>query len=186
MVDALHAAEAVGVEVEPEAYAGALRWFDSVTHAESGRIGYDAVGSLSARVAEVNDHFPPERGEAMTAVGLCARLLLGETERANPRLAKHVELLIRKPPRWAPEDFDCDMYSWYHATNALFRVGGAHWDRWHPALQAALLPAQRTEACLAGSWDPVGPWGYAGGRVYSTALLALSLQSPHRYPRGTE
>jgi hypothetical protein len=32
-----------------------------------------------------------------------------------------------------------------------------------------------------GSWDPVDPWGSAGGRVYSTAINALTLQVYYRY-----
>jgi hypothetical protein len=46
---------------------------------------------------------------------------------------------------------------------------------------------QRTApACYAGSWDPSGPWGTAGGRVYSTALLTLCLEVTYRYERVLE
>jgi hypothetical protein len=34
-----------------------------------------------------------------------------------------------------------------------------------------------------GSWDPVDPWGSAGGRVYSTAINALTLEVYYRYYR---
>ena len=34
---------------------------------------------------------------------------------------------------------------------------------------------QRAYDHALGSWDPIGPWGYAGGRVYSTALMAMCL-----------
>jgi len=27
-----------------------------------------------------------------------------------------------------------------------------------------------------GSWDPLGAWGYSGGRIYSTALMLLILE----------
>jgi len=37
-----------------------------------------------------------------------------------------------------------------------------------------------------GSWDPVGPWGREGGRVYSTATMALCLQVYYRYQRAHE
>ena len=33
----------------------------------------------------------------------------------------------------------------------------------------------------SGSWEPVGVWGADGGRVYSTALGVLMLQTPYRY-----
>ena len=31
-----------------------------------------------------------------------------------------------------------------------------------------------------GSWDPIGVWACCGGRVYSTAMLALGLEAPYR------
>ena len=31
-----------------------------------------------------------------------------------------------------------------------------------------------------GSWDPLGAWGTAGGRVYSTAISALALETEWR------
>ena len=34
-----------------------------------------------------------------------------------------------------------------------------------------------------GSWDPVGPWGFAGGRVYSTASMVLCLEVYFRYAK---
>ena len=34
-----------------------------------------------------------------------------------------------------------------------------------------------------GSWDPDCAWGGVGGRVYSTAMVALCLEVYHRYPR---
>ena len=34
---------------------------------------------------------------------------------------------------------------------------------------------------LHGSWDPIGAWGEDGGRVYSTAILTLTLQAHYRY-----
>ena len=29
---------------------------------------------------------------------------------------------------------------------------------------------------VKGSWDPKGAWGREGGRVYSTAMMALTLE----------
>ena len=36
-----------------------------------------------------------------------------------------------------------------------------------------------------GSWDPNGPWGYSGGRVYATATMVLSLEVYYRYTKLT-
>jgi len=102
-----------------------------------------------------------------------------------------------------------DMYYWYYASLALFQVGGSDWDKWQKALfNPVLLKYQRgwhpkdVEAfgpkvatggdgedagCWMldehGSWDPVGAWGSVGGRVYSTAINALTLEVWYRYER---
>jgi hypothetical protein len=34
---------------------------------------------------------------------------------------------------------------------------------------------------LAGSWDPDPVWGMHGGRVYATALAAMTLEVYYRY-----
>ena len=39
------------------------------------------------------------------------------------------------------------------------------------------------EKNLLGSWDPIGAWGEDGGRVYSTAILVLTLEAYYRYTR---
>jgi hypothetical protein len=46
-----------------------------------------------------------------------------------------------------------------------------------------VVGAQRRDGNFAGSWDPVGVWGEDGGRVYSTAMLALTVQAYYRYAR---
>ena len=65
---------------------------------------------------------------------------------------------------------------------ASFHVGGPQWERWNAGLQAALLPLQRRESTsLDGSWDPDSVWGGHGGRVYSTALSAMTLEVYYRH-----
>jgi hypothetical protein len=83
MVLALKSAEDCGLTLDREAYVGALNWFDEVTDPANGRIGYDSLGSMSSRVADVKDSFPPEKGEAMTAVGRMCRFFLGRSTSAS-------------------------------------------------------------------------------------------------------
>ena len=78
------------------------------------------------------------------------------------------------------------MYYWYYATLAMFQVGGKHWDVWKKGMEKAMVETQRkdTDYCqYKGSWDPIGPWGLDGGRVYSTAILALCLEVFYRYDK---
>ena len=49
----------------------------------------------------------------------------------------------------------------------------------------SLCSTQRKDGdfCLyKGSWDPLDPWGADGGRVYSTALLTMCVESLARAP----
>jgi len=131
----------------------------------------------------VNDDFPADKGEAMTAVGLLCRFFMGQDPKENPIMEKHANLLLKRLPEWDPEGKGTDMYYWYYGSYAMFQMGGTHWKKWKKAMEKAVLNSQRKDGDYKGSWDPVGPWGYSGGRVYSTALLVLCLEVYFRYAR---
>jgi hypothetical protein len=177
MVYALARARDAGLRVPDEAFAGALSWLDEVSDPATGRAGYDSQGSRSSRTIGKNDSYPPERGEAMTAVALHCRYLLGQKPESEPIMGKHVELLLKLLPEWDPQGLGVDMYYWYFGTRAMQQHGGASWRAWRESLRATLLDVQRADGQLAGSFDPIGPWGYAGGRAYATALMALCLEA---------
>lgn len=184
MVFALASAEDAGLEGDfRAAYAGALAFLDEVTDPTTGRVGYSALGELSARTP-ANQHFPRERGEAMTSVALLCRIFLGQTPEDHPILAKHAALIQAKPPVWDPGGFGSDLYAWYYGTYALYQMGRPYWPVWEKALKAALVDSQCRAGDRRGSWDPeVCAWGYSGGRVYSTALMVLALEVYFRYGR---
>ena len=116
----------------------------------------------------------------MTAVGLLCRFLMGQDPQHEPVMTQHADLLLKALPEWDPEGFATDMCYWYYGSHAMVRMGGRYSRAWHKALSDAVLPAQRTDGAHRGSWDPVGPWGYSGGRVYSTSLMVLALESGDR------
>jgi hypothetical protein len=184
MVFALAAAKDAGLRVDSAASAGALAWLDEVTDPATGRCGYDTPGSKSSRITRVNDHFPVDRGEAMTAVALLSRFFLGQRPEDTPVMNKHADLLARSLPEWDPDGFGCDMYYWYYGSYAMYQMGGArHWKPWNQAMKRAVVESQRKDGDARGSWDPIGPWGHAGGRVYSTAMMTLCLEVYFRYGR---
>ena len=99
---------------------------------------------------------------------------------------QHADLMAEKNvlPQWDEEGKGCDMYYWYYGSYAMFQMGnkyGNHWKKWNAALKPTLLDNQRQDGDFKGSWNPVGPWGYSGGRVYSTAIGALCLEVYFRY-----
>ena len=184
---ALASAKDAGLIVEDDALAGGLAWIDDVTEVRTGRVGYSAKGMLSSRTS-LNERWPREKGEAMTAVGLLCRIFLqqdpDETLLDGEKiLYKHADLLLHKLPEWDVEGFGCDMYYWYYGTYAMFQMGGDYWKQWEEAMREAIVSNQRKDGDEKGSWDPVGPWGYAGGRVYSTALMTLCVEVYYRYAR---
>lgn len=177
MVEAITSARAAGLKIDTEAYVGAAQWVDDVTDPATARVGYDTIGSGSSRVTGLNDQFPTQHHEAMTASGMVTRMNAGQTADANPMLKKHEDLLLKKLPEWDPAQKMVDEYYWYFGSLATRRLGGPGWEAWRTAGQAALLKGQVPDGDDKGSWDPVGPWGYSGGRVYATTLNALSLST---------
>lgn len=173
---AVLAAVEAGFEVDPEVPASVIAWMDEVTDPATGRVGYMQIGSESSRYGALNDHYPPAKGEALTATGLLCRLRFGQAPEQEPLLKRHAELLARKPPEWDTDGYGCDMYFWFFGTYAMHAMGGTYWERWNKALKKAVVDSQRKDGDSDGSWDPVGPWGFSGGRVYSTALMALCLE----------
>ena len=113
----------------------------------------------------------------MTAEALFCRLLLGMAS-DHPAALEALGLVANAPPSAS----SYNAYTWYYATLASFHAGGPQWERWNDALQAALLPLQRRDGGpLDGSWDPDPVWGAHGGRVYATALGALTLEVYYRH-----
>ncbi|HMO92990.1 MAG TPA: terpene cyclase/mutase family protein [Pirellulaceae bacterium] len=112
----------------------------------------------------------------MTAEALLCRYFMEGTP--NPALVREASdaIIVKKPG-----DGEINFYYWYYATYALNMVGGDTWNEWNNALKLQLLSMQRQDGPLRGSFDPVGIWCGYGGRIYSTALATLCLESYYRY-----
>jgi hypothetical protein len=74
-----------------------------------------------------------------------------------------------------------DFYCWYYVTYAFHRVGGAPWKEWGPLVEVALTARQEGDGHLAGSWAPTSRWAKRGGRLYATAINALTLEVYYRH-----
>ncbi len=184
MVMALESAKAAGIPLDERPFAWASRFIASMTDGETGRVGYVERGGLPVREEGKARAFPASETEALTAVGVTARIFCGEAPRENPALRLAVEnLLSKKLPVWDPGRGSIDMYYWYYGTLAMFQYGGEAWSRWNRAMHGAIVSRQRDDGNFAGSWDPIGAWGEQGGRVYATALMTLCLEVYYRYGR---
>lgn len=183
MILALKAARMAEMSVPKKAFLDARAFFDRTT-AKDGRVGYRAPDGESSylTVQEGKYGYVP----TLTAVAVLCRRLTGQA-RKHEAIRDGTEILLTSLP--SPESRNVNHYYWYYATYAMFQATRGprdpQWRKWQRALMQALLPTQRTDQNEDeyGSWDPIGEWGIAGGRVYSTAINLLTLEASFRYER---
>lgn len=181
MVLALCTARDFGISIDENAIKDALAFLDEMTDSTTWRTGYMSKGSHSARLATMQERWPAERTEALTAAAMLCRIITGSKPSKSPPVKGGVELLRAQPPDW-----DCaDFYAWYYAAHSMFQIGEAEWRQWDPKLTRVLHDHQEQSGCRKGSWSPVvDVWGHVGGRVYATAMLCLCAEAPYRYARA--
>lgn len=196
MVLALKAAKTAGFKVPDEAFTGSINWFNRATSA-SGDVGYQSPGGGSSYLPQLKDKLGADMYDqvpCMTAVAVVCRIFAGQDKKEEP-IRKGAEILMKNLPKaWDTGkpgwNKHINFYYWYYATYSMFQVGGSDWKKWNEAMQEALLPTQRTPKegypDADGSWDPVGEWAFVGGRVYLTAINALTLEIYYRYQRLQE
>ncbi len=169
---------------------GALAWFARSTSQATGKTGYETAGDDGSTLLRVYpDPYPFSKSlSCMTAVGVLCRIFAGELRSSEP-IKKGVRILMAEPPEWKLARgktglSKINMYYWYYATYAMFQYGGPDWKKWNDAMLPTLLDSQRVGGCEDGSWDPIDEWGPAGGRVYSTAINAMTLEVYYRFTRA--
>lgn len=142
----------------------ANKWLDSVSWDSGSSYGYRAP----------NDR-PPN--DACTAIGLLCRNYLG-WKKDHPGLIGGVKKLSDRGPT---QD---NMYYNYYGSMVMYQNDGPKgemWRGWDKKMQAHLLNTQVKQGKEAGSWHFDGGHGDHGGRVYNTALCAMTLEVYYRY-----
>ena len=112
----------------------------------------------------------------MTAEALFSKQMLG-IARDHPASREAVRYLSSEKPKLS----ETNLYYWYYGTLAMYQYGGDSWRSWNGSLRNLLVATQRQDGHAKGSWDPRGPWGSYGGRIYSTALSTLCLEVYYRF-----
>ena len=179
-VMALKSAELSGLVFPASAYQGARAWLDEVTEDNYGRVGYTHrnTGKVFCGHNAEYDH-----QEALTAISVMSRIFM-DRSKSDPRVSSGASMLMRDLPTW--EGKKIDFYMWYYTALALFQYDGPSgptWSKWNKSMVSALVKPQNTRAtgCKRGSWEPVDRWSCEGGRVYATAINALTLEIYYRY-----
>jgi hypothetical protein len=197
MVLTLHTCELAGLHFDnSHCYTQAAKWYEAVTVNVDGylKTGYNSPGSNNARLRSAREF---DNNPSMDAIYVMSMLFMGERKVNDADIRELAGVCVQKDflPQW--EHNKIDYYYWYYASQALYQVGESKWDTWEKAMVKTLLDHQRgfhtldveagrTNADVLdehGSWDPVGAWGDAGGRVYATAINALTLESYYRHQR---
>jgi hypothetical protein len=185
MVMILRVAEETGLDIDPGACEGGKAWFQKVTEPESGHVGYTARRQgIRYKAAGGIPRFPLEKTEGTTAQATLGELFASEP-RGSEFVRRGIELCLKSPVAWEVDPGTVDFYYWHFGSLALFQDGEDAWTRWRDGASRALLVHQLRvkDTDTFGSWDPVDPWSFAGGRVYATAINCLTLQTPYRYAR---
>ena len=163
VVLALKSARLVGVTAPETIRTGTLTWLDLVA---------------SGPNAGLASYQPSERvTPTMTAEAWVCRQFLGV---GGPGKASDeaAAFLLGHPPD--QEAFN--LYYLYYGTLAMFQRGGNDWRAWNEVARDRIVTRQRGSGHATGSWDPdESLYGARGGRIYCTALAALTLEVYYRF-----
>jgi hypothetical protein len=166
---ALKAAHLSHLEVRKNTVAGSVRYLDSVQSNSGAEYGYTRPG----------------KGRCTSAKGLLCRMYLG-WKVDSETLQRGIGLIAEHRPAIRSMS---DMYLNYFVTQVLFQLGAddPNWLKWNVAMRDYLVNHQATEGAEKGSWHLTGSAAERsrvskGGRLYHTALAALTLQVYYRDP----
>lgn len=109
-----------------------------------------------------------------TAIGLTLMLFLGQSPYETP-FQRALERLAETGP------LPNNIYHNYYTTLALHHSRHPAWDNWNQQLRDYLVRTQETQGHEMGSWHFNEKWGNVGGRLYTTALAAMTLEVYYRF-----
>ncbi|MEZ6152824.1 MAG: prenyltransferase/squalene oxidase repeat-containing protein [Pirellulaceae bacterium] len=155
---ALKSAYAAGLNVPPSTIIRIDPFLDSQQTASSFFYGYQKPG----------------KSPTCTSIGLLMRMFRGMPN-SHPTLLDGATFLS-KSTRPAS-----DAYFNYYATLLLFHIGGPFWEPWNNQMREHLIYSQEQTGHAAGSWYFEDPYGREGGRLYTTAMCAMTLEVYYRF-----
>ena len=147
------------------------------------KAGYFLDHVQNDRGAVYGYQHPESRRPATRAIGLLCRMYLGWNQ-DHDALRRGVQMLGQLGPSTnKSKGMTNNMYYNYYATQVMHHFGGYPWQRWNSVMREYLIETQSTAGHEAGSWflegtdDGIHP----GGRLYCTALAAMTLEVYYRY-----
>jgi hypothetical protein len=116
----------------------------------------------------------PGTSPTCTAIGQLIRLFRGMSH-TDPRVlagASYLQKLGRS---------NGDAYYNYYSTLFLFHVGEPFWREWNATMREHLVATQSQSGHETGSWYFENVYGREGGRLYTTAMCAMTLEVYYRF-----
>ncbi|MCA9131186.1 MAG: terpene cyclase/mutase family protein [Planctomycetales bacterium] len=117
---------------------------------------------------------PGQESHTCTAIGNLIRMFRGISN-TDPRILESAQFLNQLGRSGT------DIYFNYYASLYLFHIGDPFWSDWNPACREYLIRTQATGGHEAGSWYFENPYGKEGGRLYTTAMAAMTLEVYYRF-----
>ena len=155
---ALKSAYAAGLDVAPNSMRRIDFFLDTQQNPESAFFGYGNPG----------------RNVTCSAIGNLVRLFRGRSH-TDPYILEAADYFARKGPS------NSDVYNSYYVTLFLFHVGDPFWETWNAKMRDHLVKTQASDGHEAGSWYFENIYGREGGRLYTTAMAAMTLEVYYRF-----
>ncbi|QDV42998.1 hypothetical protein Enr13x_28500 [Stieleria neptunia] len=151
-------ARKAGIQTRSDTFSRAKEFLMSVRQGPEFQFGYRT----------------PEAEKTTTAIALTLLIYLGQTP-GHSLFDEAIDKLAEEGPTLT------NVYHDYYATLALHHFRHRQWESWNDRLRDHLVRTQATEGHEAGSWHFRDRWGDVGGRVYTTAMCALTLEVYYRF-----
>ncbi len=116
----------------------------------------------------------PAADPTCSAIGMLLRLFSGWSH-TDPRALELAQFLVKQGKS------NNDVYYNYYATLLLFHLGGPTWETWNPRIREHLIKTQNQSGHEAGSWYFEDQYAKEGGRLYTTAMGAMTLEVYYRF-----
>ncbi|MGN6547018.1 MAG: prenyltransferase/squalene oxidase repeat-containing protein [Aureliella sp.] len=155
---ALKSADGAGLYIPAHTIVRLDQFLDSQTDSEKIFYGYGAPG----------------KSETCTAIGLLLRLFRNWPH-SDPRVLTGVSYLQGQGISAH------DVYRNYYATLLMYHVGGWTFKQWNPHMRDSLVRSQNKNGHAAGSWYFEDKYAEVGGRLYTTAMAAMTLEVYYRF-----
>jgi hypothetical protein len=125
---------------------------------------------------------------ATVPLGIMCRIFLG-WRRSHPFCIGSANKILADMLEPLPKGLDWSKYrskreyptyAWYYGTLAMHQMGGRYFRTWNERIQQIIPNTQEREGCTRGTW-PMWNHDSIFGRVYTTAMGTLTLETYYRY-----